>query len=78
MPTSKLRKSSSDWMVVAELAEQLQLDRSHLHRKIKHEQVPTIKVPRETNGGVQNLIAVRREWANKLIERYEQARRPEL
>ena len=62
-------------VAVGELADQIGIDRSNLHRKIKRAAVPTVKVPRITDGGLQQVSAVPMSYARSLIALYDEARR---
>lgn len=65
------------YIFLADLANELGLDRSFLHQKAKREHVRIIQVPRMTDGGAQNCSAVPITWANKLSAVYMAARENE-
>ena len=66
-----------EYIFLADLAEQLNLDRSFLLKKAKREHIEIIKLPRMTDGGAHNLSAVPCTWANKVSTFYKAARENE-
>jgi hypothetical protein len=59
---------------MADLSRELGVDRRWLLRRLRADQVQTTTAPAITLGGVQTVIIVPTEWAEKLRERYQTAR----
>lgn len=69
-----MKHRTTPFVTVAALAAQLNLDRSNLFKKVKREGVKTTTIPVMTDGGLQHLAAVPRDWADRLVETYRDAR----
>jgi hypothetical protein len=62
------------YMSSIELCEATGILRTHLLKMLRKQGVATIKCPRQTDGGVQDVTMVPLDWANQLISRYAAAR----
>jgi hypothetical protein len=67
-------KSLKGYVTVASLAETIGINRSFLLKKLRRESVPTINVPVMTDGGVQMMKAVPRDYAATLRAPYQAER----